>query len=111
MTAACVAVARSVRRRCTRRRSAPRTSARRSSWACSSTTRFFAFFSLLVISSNAQVDENGKITRVRAECPSETCGAGAFMATHFDRHTCGKCYRTVSIEKPAGSTIKGSKKK
>jgi len=41
-----------------------------------------------------QVDENGKITRLRRECPSEDCGAGVFMANHFDRQYCGKCCLT-----------------
>merc|ERR1711926_51043 len=30
-----------------------------------------------------KVDDNGKITRQRRECPGETCGAGVFMANHF----------------------------
>ena len=30
-----------------------------------------------------QVDDSGKITRLRKACP--TCGAGIFMATHFNR--------------------------
>nr|7NWI_ff Chain ff, S27a [Oryctolagus cuniculus] len=34
-----------------------------------------------------KVDENGKISRLRRECPS-------FMASHFDRHYCGKCCLT-----------------
>ena len=38
-----------------------------------------------------QVDDNGKITRLRRECPSPDCGAGVFMASHFDRQYCGKC--------------------
>jgi len=38
-----------------------------------------------------QVDENGKITRLRRECPTPECGAGVFMASHFDRQYCGKC--------------------
>ena len=38
-----------------------------------------------------QVDDNGKIHRLRRECPSEECGAGIFMAAHFDRQYCGKC--------------------
>ncbi|XP_014447665.1 ubiquitin-40S ribosomal protein S27a-like [Tupaia chinensis] len=37
-----------------------------------------------------KVDENGKISRLRRECPSDECGAGDFMASHFDRHYCGK---------------------
>ena len=32
-----------------------------------------------------------KVIRLRKECPSETCGAGIFMATHHDRHYCGRC--------------------
>lgn len=32
-----------------------------------------------------------QVTRLRKECPSETCGAGVFMANHFDRYYCGKC--------------------
>ena len=38
-----------------------------------------------------KVDDNGKINRLRRECPAESCGAGVFMAAHFDRQTCGKC--------------------
>ncbi|CAH8493427.1 unnamed protein product [Heterobilharzia americana] len=38
-----------------------------------------------------KVDSNGKVTRLRRECPSEKCGAGVFMASHFDREYCGKC--------------------
>ena len=47
-----------------------------------------------------QVDENGKITRLRRECPNEECGAGVFMASHFDRHYCGKCCLTYVFNKP-----------
>ncbi|KAI9287556.1 ribosomal protein S27a-domain-containing protein [Umbelopsis sp. AD052] len=38
-----------------------------------------------------KVDESGKITRLRRECPTATCGAGIFMAWHHDRQYCGKC--------------------
>merc|ERR1712203_1149646 len=38
-----------------------------------------------------RVDDNGKIHRLRRECPAEECGAGIFMASHFDRQYCGKC--------------------
>ncbi|CAL8068744.1 unnamed protein product [Calicophoron daubneyi] len=41
-----------------------------------------------------KVDSNGKITRLRRECPNEKCGAGVFMASHFDRQYCGKCALT-----------------
>merc|ERR1712071_420727 len=43
----------------------------------------------LAVLTYYKVDENGKITRIRREC--ETCGAGVFMANHFDRQYCGKC--------------------
>jgi len=39
-----------------------------------------------------------KITRLRKECPQETCGAGVFMANHYDRYTCGKCTLTYVHE-------------
>jgi small subunit ribosomal protein S27Ae len=32
-----------------------------------------------------RVDSDGKIKRLRRECPSDTCGAGVFMAAHKDR--------------------------
>ena len=32
-----------------------------------------------------KVDGDGKITRLRRECPADQCGAGVFMASHFDR--------------------------
>ena len=32
-----------------------------------------------------QVDDSGKVSRLRRTCPSENCGPGIFMATHFDR--------------------------
>ncbi|KAI9494747.1 ribosomal protein S27a-domain-containing protein [Zychaea mexicana] len=41
-----------------------------------------------------KVDESGKITRLRRECPNATCGAGVFMAWHKDRQYCGKCHLT-----------------
>jgi len=45
-----------------------------------------------------KVDDAGKVTRLRRECPSKTCGAGVFMANHFDRHYCGKCSVTYMFE-------------
>jgi len=44
-----------------------------------------------------KVDDAGKVTRLRRECPSKTCGAGVFMANHFDRHYCGKCAVTYMM--------------
>ncbi|CAN6903324.1 unnamed protein product [Brassica oleracea] len=45
----------------------------------------------------------GKVQRLRKECLSVSCGTGTFrftgfyrtfMASHFDRHYCGKCGTT-----------------
>ena len=47
-----------------------------------------------------KVDDNGKINRLRRECPAEECGAGVFMAAHFDRQYCGKCSLTYVFNKP-----------
>ena len=38
-----------------------------------------------------KVDDNGKVTRLRKECQSESCGPGVFMASHFNRYYCGRC--------------------
>ncbi|KAI9223965.1 ubiquitin-related domain-containing protein [Blastocladiella britannica] len=48
-----------------------------------------------------QVDDNGKITRLRRECPAPTCGAGVFMAYHTDRQYCGKCGLTYKLDAAA----------
>ncbi|KAB0355329.1 hypothetical protein FD755_021837 [Muntiacus reevesi] len=32
--------------------------------------------------------------------PSDECGTGVFMASHFDRHYCGKCCLTYCFNKP-----------
>ncbi|XP_006349858.1 ubiquitin-40S ribosomal protein S27a-like [Solanum tuberosum] len=39
-----------------------------------------------------KVDDSGKVQRLRKECPNAECGAGTFMANHFDRHYCGKMW-------------------
>ena len=44
-----------------------------------------------------KVDDSGKVQRLRRECPN--CGAGIFMAAHFDRQTCGKCGLTYVYKK------------
>merc|ERR1712221_41134 len=54
----------------------------------------------LAVPKYYKVDENGKITRLRRECPNETCGGGIFMANHFDRQYCGKCHLTYAFSKP-----------
>ncbi|OLQ10109.1 Ubiquitin-40S ribosomal protein S27a [Symbiodinium microadriaticum] len=46
-----------------------------------------------------KVDSNDKVTRLRRECPHETCGPGVFMAMHFNRYYCGKCHLTYLIKK------------
>lgn len=44
----------------------------------------------LAILKYYKVDSDGKIKRLRRECPNETCGAGVFMAAHKDRQYCGQ---------------------
>jgi len=51
----------------------------------------------LAILKYYKVDEDGKITRLRREC--NECGGGVFMASHFDRHSCGKCGLTYIFNK------------
>ncbi|XP_044346726.1 ubiquitin-40S ribosomal protein S27a isoform X2 [Triticum aestivum] len=46
-------------------------------------------------------DATGKVTRLRKECPNAECGAGTFMANHFDRHYCGKCGLTYVYNQKA----------
>lgn len=46
-----------------------------------------------------KVDGDGKIQRLRRECPAPSCGAGVFMATHKDRQYCGKCGLTYMANK------------
>ncbi|KXS17948.1 putative ubiquitin, partial [Gonapodya prolifera JEL478] len=48
----------------------------------------------LAILNYFKVDGDGKITRLRRECPSPTCGPGNFMASMYDRQYCGKCGTT-----------------
>lgn len=44
-----------------------------------------------------KVDSDGKIKRLRRECPAETCGAGVFMAAHKDRQYCGTSDSVLSL--------------
>uniref|UniRef100_A0A7S1G6Q9 Ubiquitin-like domain-containing protein n=2 Tax=Bicosoecida sp. CB-2014 TaxID=1486930 RepID=A0A7S1G6Q9_9STRA len=44
-----------------------------------------------------KVDDSGKITKLRRECPSPECGVGVFMAKHYDRFYCGKCGGTYMM--------------
>jgi small subunit ribosomal protein S27Ae len=45
-----------------------------------------------------KVDGDGKIERLRRECPTETCGAGVFMAAMHNRQYCGKCHLTYVFD-------------
>jgi small subunit ribosomal protein S27Ae len=47
-----------------------------------------------------KVDGDGKIERLRRECPSETCGAGIFMAAMHNRQYCGRCHLTYVFDDP-----------
>merc|ERR1711981_419646 len=47
-------------------------------------------------------DDSEKATRMRRECPHEDCGAGIFMAQHFDRQHCGKCHLTYMFKAGEG---------
>jgi len=58
-----------------------------------------------------KVDDEGKITRLRRECPNETCGAGVFMAQHFDRQYCGKCGLHLVFKEAAAKGQKGATQK
>ena len=42
------------------------------------------------------VDKNENIVRSRKVCPE--CGAGFFMAKHWDRHYCGRCHLTLKLD-------------
>ncbi|XP_032763125.1 ubiquitin-40S ribosomal protein S27a-like [Rattus rattus] len=54
----------------------------------------------LAVLKHHKVDENGKISRLRRGHPSDECGVGVFMGSHFDRHHCGKCCLTYCFNKP-----------
>eukprot|EP00286_Rhodomonas_abbreviata_P018904 CAMPEP_0181306020 /NCGR_PEP_ID=MMETSP1101-20121128/10062_1 /TAXON_ID=46948 /ORGANISM="Rhodomonas abbreviata, Strain Caron Lab Isolate" /LENGTH=149 /DNA_ID=CAMNT_0023412019 /DNA_START=33 /DNA_END=482 /DNA_ORIENTATION=- len=43
-----------------------------------------------------KVDDDGNITRLKKQCPAETCVG--FMATHPDRYACGRCGLTYRNE-------------
>jgi len=46
-----------------------------------------------------KVGSDGSIERLRRECPSDTCGAGVFMASMPDRQYCGRCHLTYVFDK------------
>merc|ERR1711964_218755 len=45
-----------------------------------------------------KVDGDGKIERLRRECPTPDCGAGVFMAAMHDRQYCGRCHLTYNFD-------------
>ena len=45
-----------------------------------------------------KVDGDGKIERLRRECPTKECGAGVFMAAMHNRQYCGKCHLTYVFD-------------
>ena len=49
----------------------------------------------LAVLTYYKVDNDGKVERLRRECPN--CGAGIFMANHPDRQYCGKCHTTFKL--------------
>lgn len=44
-----------------------------------------------------KVDSDGKIKRLRRECPSPECGPSVFMSLHSNRQYCGRCGLTVRL--------------
>ncbi|KAF0906552.1 hypothetical protein E2562_011532 [Oryza meyeriana var. granulata] len=54
----------------------------------------------LAVLGHYRIDNaTGKVERLRVRCPNPECGdAGAFMADHGDRHTCGRCHVTYVRE-------------
>merc|ERR1712064_35983 len=48
-----------------------------------------------------KVDDSGKVTRLRKECP--IAGPGHFMANHADRYYSGKTGHTIFIDKSKNS--------
>ncbi|QWU87616.1 hypothetical protein CA3LBN_001881 [Candidozyma haemuli] len=49
----------------------------------------------LAVLTYYKVDNDGKVERLRRECPN--CGAGIFMANHPDRQYCGRCHTTFKV--------------
>jgi ubiquitin-small subunit ribosomal protein S27Ae len=52
----------------------------------------------MAVLSYYKIGDDGKVERLRRECPEDTCGAGVFMAAHHDRHYCGKCGLTYVMD-------------
>ncbi|KAK3034680.1 hypothetical protein RJ639_033635 [Escallonia herrerae] len=45
-----------------------------------------------------KVEDSGKVQKIRKECPNAECGAGTFMANHFDRHYCEANHKSEGVE-------------
>lgn len=45
-----------------------------------------------------KVDASGNVQKTKKTCPQKSCGAGVFMAEHFNRFYCGKCSTTFAIQ-------------
>ena len=45
-----------------------------------------------------KVDGDGKIERLRRECPQPECDAGVFMAAMHNRQYCGRCHLTYVFD-------------
>ncbi|XP_034504933.1 ubiquitin-40S ribosomal protein S27a-like [Ailuropoda melanoleuca] len=54
----------------------------------------------LAVLKYKKVDKNDRISPCHRECPSDECGAGVPMASHFDRHSCGKRCLPYCFNKP-----------
>ncbi|GAB4830629.1 ubiquitin-40S ribosomal protein S27a [Ancistrocladus abbreviatus] len=52
-----------------------------------------------------KVDDSGKVQRLKKECPNSQCGAGTFMANHFDRHYCDKNFYPTNIRSMTSRVI------
>lgn len=54
----------------------------------------------LAVPKYHKVNENGKISHLTRECPSDEYGCWFFMASHFDRCYCGLCGLIYCFKKP-----------
>lgn len=52
----------------------------------------------LAVLNYYKIGSDGKVERLRRECPEAMCGAGVFMAAHADRMYCGLCSLTLVHE-------------
>ncbi|KAL0482136.1 ubiquitin-small subunit ribosomal protein S27 [Acrasis kona] len=55
--------------------------------------------------------DGDKVTRMRKTCPRPDCGDGIYMASHIDRHYCGKCGTTFMYTKEEAERIAAIKAK